>query len=161
MRIIGRRILALLPAACSVLYIAAKAQFALEGRLGIHGGPAVTEAERAKYADTERISQAQWANAAIGVLILAVDLLPLVPETRSRRPLAFVIPPALLGALLTAFGIFILVGSRHSERGGHRFGIFCVIWGASTVLPAVTIRPSQLLRRQLMRRGRNGERTSA
>lgn len=139
---IRTRTLVLIPAGFTVFYIAGKIQFALEGRLGIHGGPAVTEAERAQYVNEAQISLAQGANAAVGMLILVAVVLPVAPVSRRWHPLTLSIPLALLAAALTAIGVFTLVGSVTDERGGHLFGTFCTLWGLSILLLA-TLRTDQ------------------
>lgn len=113
----------------AVLYSAMKAQFALEGRLGIHGGPEVGDAERSLYADTTQISLAQWGNAAVGILILATTLLLLLPRMRRRNPWILAVPLLLIGIGLAGIGVYMIINGVTAGIGGYPFGIFSTVWG--------------------------------
>lgn len=113
----------------AVLYAAAKAQYAVEGRLGIHGGPEVSDAERALYANAEQISLAQWGNAAVGILILTITLLPLIPNVRRWNRWILAVPLLLIGIGLIGIGVFMIANGVATGTGGLLFGSYSTAWG--------------------------------
>lgn len=119
-----------IPAACwAVPYIVSKVHHALQGRLGVHGGPAVTPEDAAEYGGAAEISAAQWGNAAVAVLIVAVTLLPLVPVTRRwnrwLRTLPVIVAAAFLAGMSLLFGMRVVAGD-----GGLPFTLYMIVWTA-------------------------------
>lgn len=124
------RALSLIAGAFAVLYIISKIQFALVGRLGIHGGPVVTEADAAAFGTTEQIARAQWGNVGAGVLILIATLtLPRIRGSRWWIRCVAAIPLALFALSLVSFGVGMIINGSASDRGGHSFGTFAIVWG--------------------------------
>ena len=123
------RIVGWVAASFAVPYVVAKIQFAVQGRLGIHGGPRITDADRSQYESSQQISIAQWTNVAVGVLILAVTLLPLLGHTRRwpRRLLAG--PLMLIGTGLIGTGGYMIINGAIAGVGGYPFGGYAVVWG--------------------------------
>lgn len=106
----------------AALYIAAKVQYAISGRLGVYGGPQVTDAERALYQDSAQISQAQWVNVAVGVLILALTLLPLVPAVHHWRRWIVAAPLLRIEVAPVVVGGITLKGAITNSGVGQPFG---------------------------------------
>lgn len=126
-------------ATLAVLYAVAKAQYAVEGRLGIHGGPEVSDAERALYANAEQISMAQWGNAAVGVLILTITLLPLIPRVRRWNRWILAVPLLLIGIGLIGIGAFMIADAVDTGTGGYPFGIYSTAWGLLVAALALSL----------------------
>ncbi|SFJ86727.1 hypothetical protein SAMN05216275_113104 [Streptosporangium canum] len=117
----------------TLLYLASKAHFALEERIGVTGGPQVTADAYRDYGPGE-VAQAQWANAAAGALIV---LLLLVSLTSVRRLLPRWILLALLwtcAAMAAAGAIGMLGGAMLTDRGGAVFGGYCAVWAVLLIV---------------------------
>ncbi|TDB92838.1 hypothetical protein E1267_43670, partial [Nonomuraea longispora] len=63
------------------LYVASKVVYALEGRLGVTGGPQVSPNSYDAYGPGE-VALAQWGNVASGVVIMAILLAGRIRFTR-------------------------------------------------------------------------------
>lgn len=97
-------------------YAAGKAIFAVQGRLGLPGGPAVS-AEEARFAGSD-VALAQWQLAAMGLLGAALVLLtmPSIGRRLPRPVILVVLAGLLLGvgsaaAVMIADGLFGLLGA--------------------------------------------------
>jgi hypothetical protein len=124
-RRLGRiRDVSLLTAAGTLLYIAAKVHYAIEGRLGIHGGPHVAPEA---YADHGNVAAAQWANAGVAMLLLGLVLLPLAPFTRSWPSWTLVVPISLASLAMLTAGVGFLVRAVTGD-GGVVAGAYIVLW---------------------------------
>lgn len=123
------RIWAAVAAGWSALYVASKIHFALDGRIGVTGGPAVPTSHYADYGPGE-VAPAQWGNAAVGAAIVLLFVFCLLPVAlRVNRwivlvPLVAVVLTALLGA------VGMLGRALLSDSGGAVFGCYCLVWAA-------------------------------
>lgn len=125
--------------AFSLPYIASKVVHALQARLGVHGGPIVTDTNTAAFGSPGEIAAAQWGNAGIGVVIALVTVLPLAAWTRRwRRPIA-AIPLACIGVSLLALGIVMLVRAIALGLGGVLFAVYLLIWSAMECVAAARV----------------------
>ncbi|HEX2312803.1 MAG TPA: hypothetical protein VHJ17_03670 [Thermomonospora sp.] len=117
----------------SALYVASKVHLALEERLGVTGGPHVPPERYAAYGPGE-VARAQWANAAVGLLVIAVAATALL--TLRHRAARWTVLTALgtctLVAAVGAAGM--LGGALLTDRGGAPFGAYCAIWTALLAL---------------------------
>lgn len=131
------RVVAVAAACWAVPYIVSKVQHAMQGRLGVHGGPAVTPEDAAQYGGAAEISAAQWGNAAVAVVIVGLLLLPLVPVThrwnRWLRTLPVIVAAAFLAGMAVLFGMRVIAGD-----GGLPFTLYMIAWTAlvSALIPA-------------------------
>lgn len=126
-------------AAWTALYVASKVVYALEGRLGVTGGPQVPASRYAEY-DPSGVAAAQWANAGVGVLIVLLFVLCALPF--SRR-----LPRWLLAVLVGAVALFAAAGgvgmlgrALLTDSGGAIFGLYCLVWTALCVGVLVSLR---------------------
>lgn len=121
------------------LYSVTKAQYAVASRLGVLGGPEVSDAESALYANAEQISLAQWGNAAVGTLILTITLLPLIPRARRWNRWFLAVPLFLVGIGLIGIGVLMIVNGAVTGTGGYLFGIYSTVWGLLEVGLAIIL----------------------
>ncbi|WP_139416870.1 hypothetical protein [Agromyces laixinhei] len=123
------RVVAVAAACWALPYIVSKAHHAMQGRLGVHGGPAVTPEDAAEYGGAAEISAAQWGNAAVAVLIAVLVLLPLGPVThrwnRWLRTLPVIVAAAFLAGMSLLFGMRVIAGD-----GGLPFTLYMIVWTA-------------------------------
>lgn len=128
----------------AVPYIASKVHHAVQGKLGVHGGPTVTAEDAAQYGGAAEISAAQWGNVAVAVLIVALTLSPLAPAVhrwnRWLRPLPVTIAAVFLAGMTVLFGMRVTVGD-----GGLPFTLYMTVW---TALVCALIPASLTLRRR-------------
>ncbi|WP_309103566.1 hypothetical protein [Microbacterium sp.] len=132
------RLTALLAAAWSVPYIASKVHLAIIGELGVFGGPAIREADAARFGGGD-VSIAQWLNAAAGVLILLVCLLALLPSSEHRSGRWRMIVIVIAGSLLTVAALgfaWMAVGGA----GGVVFACYLIVWALFLWLLAAQLR---------------------
>jgi hypothetical protein len=111
----------------AIPYFASKILHALQGRLGVHGGPTITSESYAQYGGAAEISAAQWDNVAVAVLITALALLPVVPVThrwnRWLRTLPVIVAAVFLVSMSLLFGMRVIAGD-----GGLPFTLYMVFW---------------------------------
>ncbi|MEV0345642.1 hypothetical protein AB0H88_07745 [Nonomuraea sp. NPDC050680] len=111
------------------LYVVSKVFFALEGRLGVTGGPHVAPESYQGYGPGE-VASAQWANAGSGVLIIVL-LLAAQARFDSRWPRVVLLVLLWLCTAMAAVGaVGMLGGALLTDRGGAAFGGYCTIWAA-------------------------------
>ncbi|WP_067598661.1 hypothetical protein [Nocardiopsis listeri] len=128
-------------AAWTLPYVVSKVVYALSGRLGVTGGPEVEAASYADYGPGE-VAAAQWANAGVGVAVLALFVLCALPFAARlpRWPLA--VPVGLFTVVAVAGAVGMTGRAVFTDSGGALFGGYCAVWA---VLAAVVLR--RLLRR--------------
>ncbi|QVQ50224.1 hypothetical protein J4H86_14830 [Spiractinospora alimapuensis] len=125
-------------AAWTALYVASKVVYALEGRLGVTGGPEVPVSRYADY-DPGGVAAAQWANAAVGVLIVLLFALCALPLAR-RLPRWLLAPPVALVTLFAAAGGVGMLGrALITDSGGTVFGLYCLVWTSLSVGVLVSV----------------------
>ncbi|MFB4277934.1 MULTISPECIES: hypothetical protein [unclassified Nonomuraea] len=121
------------------LYVASKVVFALEGRLGVTGGPRVSPDAYLAYGPGE-VALAQWGNAGAGVLVMVILLAGRL-RIRRRWPYAGVLTAHWLCAAVAAAGAAgMLGGAALTDRGGAAFGAYCAGWAALLLLAARDLR---------------------
>jgi hypothetical protein len=123
-------------AACwTLLYVASKVHFALTGRLGVTGGPAVPAECYAAFGPGE-VAAAQWGNAAVGLAGVALLLLPLLPARRVNR-WVLTVPLAAFSLMALAGAVGMLGRAVLTDAGGATFGAYSAVWavliGAATL----------------------------
>lgn len=132
------RLTAILAAAWSVPYIASKVHLAIIGELGVFGGPAISDADEARFGGTD-IAVAQLLNAGAGMLILLLSLLPLLPSLRSKgyrwRRIVIVIGASLLTAAALGYAWVAVTGA-----GGGVFVCYLTVWALLLWLLAAQLR---------------------
>lgn len=126
-RITRSGVVALVAACWAVPYIGSKIHYALQGKLGVFGGPVITAADTARYAGPDAISRAQCGNVAVGVLIAAITLLPLAPFTRRWNRWRRAIGVMLVAALVTVMALLFLT-RLISGDGGLLFTLYLFAW---------------------------------
>ncbi|MEU0491131.1 hypothetical protein ABZ249_18040 [Nocardiopsis sp. NPDC006139] len=113
----------------SLLYVASKVQYALAGRLGVTGGPAVPADSYAGFGPGG-VAAAQWANAGVGLAVALLFLLAALPVAR-RVPRWLSLPPLGAVALMALAGAVGMVYRDLAEgSGGTVFGLYCLVWAA-------------------------------
>ncbi|MEV0387352.1 hypothetical protein [Nonomuraea sp. NPDC050643] len=121
------------------LYVASKVVFALEGRLGVSGGPEVPPDAYLAYGPGE-VASAQWANAGSGVLVMVILLVGRF-RVRGRWPYRGVLAAHWLGTAVAAAGaVGMLGGAVLTGRGGAAFGAYCAVWAALLFLATRDLR---------------------
>lgn len=121
----------------AIPYFVSKIVHALQGQLGVHGGPTITNESYAQYGGAAEISAAQWGNVAVAALITALALLPVVPVTRRwnrwLRTLPVIVAAVVLVAMSLLFGMRVVSGD-----GGLPFTLYMVVWTVlvTAVIPA-------------------------
>ena len=119
----------------TALYVASKAGYALDGRLGVTGGPEVDPSSYDAYGPGE-VAAAQWGNAAVGLLGVALLAVPLLPVSRRLPRRAVVAPLAVFALLALAGGIGMIARALTSDAGGAVFGGYCLVWAALIAMTA-------------------------
>ncbi len=112
----------------SLFYVASKVAYALDGRLGVTGGPRVAADSYAAYGPGE-VAAAQWANAGVGLGAALLFALCALPSAR-RVPRWLSLP--LLGgvaAMVLAGAVGMVVRDLSAGSGGTFFGLYCLVWG--------------------------------
>ncbi|MEV4473676.1 hypothetical protein [Nonomuraea sp. NPDC049504] len=128
--------------AWTALYVASKITYALEGRLGVTGGPVVQPESNLSYGPGE-VASAQWANAAFGVVVMAILLAGRLRLGRARARWAHVTVVTghwLCGLMAAAGAVGMVGGALFTNRGGAVFGLYCGVWGALIALSARDLR---------------------
>ncbi|WP_020576785.1 hypothetical protein [Actinopolymorpha alba] len=133
---ISSRVLNVVAAGHAVPYIASKIQFAIEGKLGIHGGPRVTPADYARFGNTDAVAAAQWGNVAVGVLFLLITLVPLTPLAARLNRWIIAVPLIAIGCFLLSFGLGGVIRAATTELGGGIFGGYLLLWSVAVGLLA-------------------------
>ncbi|MEU7894933.1 hypothetical protein AB0B45_19005 [Nonomuraea sp. NPDC049152] len=121
------------------LYVASKVHFALEGRLGVTGGPRVSPQSYQPFGPGE-VALAQWANAACGLVVVVILLAGRLP-LRGRWPRVVLSAShwvCTAAALVGAVGM--LGGALLTDRGGAVFGGYCAVWAALLFLATRDLR---------------------
>ncbi|MER6952116.1 hypothetical protein ABT294_49720 [Nonomuraea sp. NPDC000554] len=121
------------------LYVVSKVYFALEGRLGVTGGPRVSPESYQAYGPGE-VALAQWANAGSGLLVIGIVLAARVRFRRRWARLGVLVLLWLCTAMAAAGAVGMLGGALLTDRGGAVFGGYCAVW---TVLLFLTARDVQ------------------
>lgn len=122
----ARALIGLIAAAWTSLYVISKISYALQGRLGVTGGPFVAPDTYSRY-EPGGVATAQWSQAGIGALIVLLALLTLLPVT---RPIPrWMLTVALSGvALLYAIGTTLFLGrALATDSGGAVFGLYLLL----------------------------------
>ncbi|WP_156056063.1 hypothetical protein [Streptosporangium roseum] len=117
----------------TLLYMASKVHFALAERLGVTGGPRVAAEAYRDYGPGE-VAQAQWANAAAGVLIVVLLLASLTPIRRRLPRWTLLVLLWLCSAMAAAGAAGMLGKAVLTDRGGAVFGDYCAVWAVLLVL---------------------------
>ncbi|MGV9309791.1 hypothetical protein ACWDLG_41050 [Nonomuraea sp. NPDC003727] len=109
------------------LYVASKVSYALDGRLGVTGGPRVSPDSYQVYGPGE-VALAQWANAGSALLIIAVLIIGRLslPGRWPRRILLAL--HWLVTAMAAVGGVGMLGTGLFTDRGGALFGGYCSVW---------------------------------
>ncbi|NUR84661.1 MAG: hypothetical protein HOY71_11305 [Nonomuraea sp.] len=128
----------------TLLYVASKIHFALDGRLGVTGGPHVPAEAYLDFGSGE-VAWAQWGNAGAGLLVVAIALgsLAALRRTAARRVMAVLLWACVAMAGVGAVGM--LGGALLTDRGGAIFGGYCAVWAVLLGVAALSFH----------RRGRN------
>ncbi|GAA3470718.1 hypothetical protein GCM10018965_052710 [Nonomuraea roseola] len=111
----------------TLLYVVSKALFALDGRLGVTGGPRVLPDAYRDYGPGA-VAQAQWANAASGALIIGLLLASFLPIRRPLPRRALIVMLWVCVAMAAAGAVGMLGGAVLTGRGGAVFGGYCAVW---------------------------------
>ncbi|MET8865422.1 hypothetical protein ABZW11_21000 [Nonomuraea sp. NPDC004580] len=128
--------------AWTALYVASKIAYALEGRLGVTGGPVVQPESHLSYGPGE-VASAQWANAASGLVVMAILLagrLRLGQAKAGWVHLTVVTGHWLCGLMAAAGAVGMVGGALFTDRGGAVFGLYCGVWAALIALSARGLR---------------------
>ncbi|MEO3796930.1 hypothetical protein ABGB14_42595 [Nonomuraea sp. B10E15] len=121
------------------LYVASKIGYALDGRLGVTGGPRVSPDSYLDYGPGE-VALAQWANAGSGLLIVAILLAGRV-RFEGRWPYRVVLTLHWICTVLTAvWGVGMLSTALIGDRGGAVFGGYCTVWAVLMFLATRDLR---------------------
>ncbi|MFD1539570.1 hypothetical protein [Nonomuraea guangzhouensis] len=119
----------------TLLYVASKVHFAVEGRIGVTGGPRVAAAAYRDYGPGE-VAQAQWANAGSGLLIVLLIVISLLPVRRRLPRVALLVLLWACVVMAGAGAVGMLGGVAFTERGGAIFGGYCAVWAALLMIAA-------------------------
>lgn len=119
------------------MYIASKVHMALEGRLGVTGGPRVPPEMYDEYGPGE-VALAQLGNAAAGLLVVGVVLAAQLRIARRLPRLLLLGSLGLCTVTAAAGGVGFIARAVGTDRGGAVFGLYCVIW--AVLLAATTAR---------------------
>ncbi|MEV6151469.1 hypothetical protein AB0L53_14100 [Nonomuraea sp. NPDC052129] len=103
------------------LYVVSKVFFALEGRLGVTGGPHVAPESYQGYEPGE-VASAQWANAGSGLLIIMFLLAAQVRFDRRWPRVVLLVLLWLCTAMAAVGAVGMLGGALLTDRGGAVFG---------------------------------------
>jgi hypothetical protein len=109
------------------LYVVSKMFFALEGRLGVTGGPHVAPESYQGYGPGE-VASAQWANAGSGLLIILLLLAAQVRFNRRWPRVVLLVLLWLCTAMAAVGAVGMLGGALLTDRGGAVFGGYCAVW---------------------------------
>ncbi|WP_216209260.1 hypothetical protein [Amycolatopsis aidingensis] len=141
---VGRR-WAIAAMAWGTLYVASKVHHALTGRLGVTGGPAVEPAAYASYRPGG-VALAQWGNAGIGVLGVALVALPLLPVAQRLRRWVLLLPLCAFALMALGGGLVMLIRALVTDVGGAAFGAYCLVWSALIAMTARAVANRRLPR---------------
>lgn len=125
----------------AVPYIGSKIHFAIQGKLGVYGGPVITAADTAKYGGAAAIAQAQWGNVVVGIVFATLTLLPLAPFARRWNRWIRAVP-VMVVATFVALMTVLFLSRLLAGDGGLVFTIYLAVWSgllwllASQVLAA-------------------------
>ncbi|MBG0823914.1 hypothetical protein HS048_24660 [Planomonospora sp. ID91781] len=118
------------------LYVVSKVHFALEGRLGVTGGPRVAPEEYLGYGPGQ-VALAQWGNAASGLIIISLLAVSLAPVRRRLWRRMLLVLLWVCAAMAAAGAVGMTGGALLSDRGGALFGAYCVVWAVLLGLAAL------------------------
>ncbi|MQA85569.1 MAG: hypothetical protein GEV03_13305 [Streptosporangiales bacterium] len=116
-----------LAAGWTLLYVGSKIWYAIEGRLGVTGGPIVPRSHYQDYGPGE-VATAQWLNAGMGMLIVLLLLATLLPITSRAIHWALSVLLAAAALMASAGAVGMLGRALATDSGGALFGAYCVIW---------------------------------
>lgn len=122
-----RMLWALGAATWTLLYVASKVHYASEELLGVTGGPHVPASHYADYGPGE-VAAAQWANAAVGLLIVLLFALCALPLTRRLPRILLSVLVGLVALGTTAGAVGMLGRAALTDSGGAAFGGYCLVW---------------------------------
>ncbi len=125
-------------AAWTLLYVASKVVYALEGRLGVTGGPRVDPGSYAAYGSGD-VAAAQWANAGVGLAVVLLFVLCALPVARTLPRWLLAAPVGLVTLMAVAGAVGMVGRDLITSSGGAGFGGYCAVWsvlaaGVLTVL---------------------------
>lgn len=123
-------------------YVASKVVYALNGRLGVTGGPEVDAASYADYGPGE-VAAAQWANAGVGVAVLVLFVLCALPFAARLPRWSLAVPVGLFTAVAVAGAVGMTGRAVLTDSGGALFGGYCAVWAV----------PAAMVLTRLLRRG--------
>lgn len=109
------------------LYVISKVAYALDGRLGVTGGPEVPPDRYANDGPGE-VAAAQWANAAVGALGVLLLLFALTPLAARLNRWLLSVPLLLIWLMAVAGAVGMLGRALLTDAGGALFGGYCVVW---------------------------------
>jgi hypothetical protein len=132
-----RKVLSYSAVSWTSLYVASKLQYAVEGRLGVTGGPTVADSAYHAYGSGE-VGLAQWANAAVGVLIAFALLTTVLPLGRQLNRWVLLVPLWTVSLVVSAGSIAMIVRALVTDAGGELFGAYCAVWGGLIIGATVT-----------------------
>lgn len=118
-----------------------KVVYALDGRLGVTGGPEVEAASYTGYGSGE-VAAAQWANAGVGAAILVLFVLCALPLADRFPKWLLAVPVGLVTVVAVAGAVGMTGRALLTAAGGALFGGYCAVWA---VLGAAVL--TTLLRR--------------
>ncbi|MEO3791681.1 hypothetical protein ABGB14_15860 [Nonomuraea sp. B10E15] len=143
------------------LYVASKVVYALEGKLGVTGGPQVSPDSYLAYGPGQ-VALAQWGNVASGVVIMAILLAGRIRFT-GRLPYLVVLWAHWVCTAVAAVGaVGMTGGALVTDRGGALFGAYCAVWAVLLFLATRDVRRGHHARRPLgEHRAKSGGRAPA
>ncbi|WP_017586465.1 hypothetical protein [Nocardiopsis ganjiahuensis] len=121
------RLWALGAAAWTLLYVVSKVVHAVEGRLGVTGGPRVDPDSYASYGPGD-VAAAQWANAGVGTAVVLLFVLCALPVVRSLPRWLPAVPVGLVTLMAVAGTVGMVGRALLTASGGAGFGIYCAVW---------------------------------
>lgn len=133
-----RRLWVLGATAWTLLYVASKVHYALEGRLGVTGGPRVAASSYANYGPGE-VAAAQWGNAAVGCAVVLIFALCALPLTRRLPRILLSVLVGLVALVATAGAVGMLGRAALTDSGGAVFGGYCLVWAVLSTGVLVTL----------------------
>ena len=117
-------------ASAAMPYIASKVQYALASKLGVHGGPRVTEGDYRRFGSSATVAAAQWSNVLVGAMFSVAAIAPWTPLGARANRWVVAAPMVATSGLLTETGAFTLGRAVARNAGGAPFGGYLLGWGA-------------------------------
>ncbi|GAB3466277.1 hypothetical protein GCM10027570_55370 [Streptomonospora sediminis] len=116
----------------TLLYVASKISYALDGRLGVTGGPRVADADYAAYGSGE-VAAAQWANAGVGAAVVLLFALCALPAARRLPRWLPAVGVGAVALMAVAGAVGMLGRAVFTDAGGALFGSYCLVWALLAV----------------------------